>query len=120
LTISAKEKEAVEVNPKGNWLELVVICALFVLLSIWGIIWDITSGLLTGGIDGIMLLAVCLLMAAIFAMMLVLQLQKAGILPSFARKAKAAAAPSAAPKEPAAAAPAKPSQSAPQPTAQAK
>ena len=39
-------------NPKGNWLELVVICALFVLLSIWGIIWDITSGLLTGGIDG--------------------------------------------------------------------
>jgi hypothetical protein len=108
------------VNPKGNWLELVVICALFVLLSIWGIIWDITSGLLMSGIDGIMLLAVCLMMAAIFAMMLVLQLRKAGILPSFARKTKTAAAPSAASKTPPAAAPAQPSQSAPQPTAQAK
>lgn len=107
-------------NPKGNWLELAVICALFVLLSIWGIIWDITSGLLTGGIDGIMLLAVCLMMAGIFALMLALQLQKAGILPSFARKRKAAAALSAAPREPSASAPAKPSQSAPQPTAQAK
>lgn len=110
-------------NPKGNWLELAVICALFVLLSIWGIIWDITSGLLTGGIDGIMLLAVCLMVAGIFALILALQLQKAGILPSFARKHKAAAAPSAAPKEPSASAPsatAKPSQSAPQPTAQAK
>ena len=110
-------------NPKGNWLELAVICALFVLLSIWGSIWDITSGLLTGGIDGIMLLAVCLMMAGIFALMLALQLQKAAILPSFARKRKAAAAPSAAPKEPsvsAPSAPAKPSQSASQPTAQAK
>lgn len=110
-------------NPKGNWLELAVICALFVLLSIWGIIWDITSSLLTGGIDGIMLLAVCLMMAGIFALILALQLQKAGILPSFDRKHKAAAAPSAAPKEPSASAPsapAKPSQSAPQPTAQAK
>lgn len=110
-------------NPKGNWLELAVICALFVLLSIWGIIWDITSGLLMGGIDGIMLFAVCLMMAGIFALILALQLQKAGILPSFARKHKAAAAPSAVPKEPSASAPsapAKSSQSAPQPTAQAK
>ncbi len=87
------------VSPKGNWIELVIISALFVLLSLWGIVWDVTSGLLAGGIDGIMLAAVCGMTALIFAAMLVVQLQKAGILPSFGRKAKAAAAaaPSARP-----------------------
>lgn len=111
-------------NPKGNWLELVIISALFVLLSVWGIVWDITSGLLMSGIDGIMLLSVCLMMALIFAAMLVLQLQKGGVLPSFARKSKAAgvaavSTPAPAPKQPAAP-PAKPAQPAPAPTTQAK
>jgi hypothetical protein len=107
------------VSRRGNWLELVIICALFLLLSVWGIIWDITSGLLMGGIDGIMLLAVCLMMALIFAVMLILQFQKAGILPSFG-KSKTVAAPATASKQPPVAAPAKPAQAAPAPTAQAK
>lgn len=84
-------------TPKGNWIELAVISALFVLLSVWGIIWDITSGLLASGIDGIMLLFVCLMMAGIFALMLAMQLQKAGILPTFggAKAGATAAAPAA-------------------------
>lgn len=111
-------------TPKGNWIELAVISALFVLLSVWGIIWDITSGLLASGIDGIMLLFVCLMMAGIFALMLLMQMQKAGIIPAFGgAKAKAAtasapAAKSAAPSTPASAA--KSAAPAPQPTAPSK
>lgn len=107
-------------NPKGNWLELVIICALFLLLSVWGIIWDITSGLLTSGIDGIMLIAVCLLMAAIFALMLMLQLQKAGFLPSFASNPKTVPAVGTVTKQPAPAAPSKPAEPARETTAQTK
>jgi hypothetical protein len=107
-------------TPKGNWIELAVISVLFILLSVWGIIWDITSGLLAGGIDGIMLLFVCLMMAGIFALMLLLQMQKAGMIPAFGG-AKAKAAASAAPAKPAATAPAgKPASPEPQPTAQTK
>jgi hypothetical protein len=109
-------------TPKGNWIELAVISALFVLLSVWGIIWDITSGLLASGIDGIMLLFVCLMMAGIFALMLLLQMQKAGIIPAFGG-AKAKAAISATPAKPAAATPAvpaKPTAPEPQTTVQTK
>ena len=94
-------------TPKGNWIELAAISALFVLLSVWGVIWDITSGLLAGGIDGIMLLFVCLMTAGIFSLMLLVQLQAAGILPQFGG-AKTAAAPAAAKAAPATAAAAKP------------
>jgi bacteriorhodopsin len=107
-------------KPKGNWIELMVISSLFVLLSVWGIIWDISSGLLAGGIDGIMLLFVCLMMAGIFAVMLLLQLQKAGIIPAFGG-AKAKTAGAASTKPAAASAPAvKAASPAPQPTAQTK
>lgn len=104
-------------TPKGHSIELIVISALFVLLSVWGIIWDFTSGLLAGGIDGIMLLFVCLMMAGIFALMLLMQMQKAGFIPAFpAKKNKAAAAPPAAKPAAAAAPAAKPTAPAPQPT----
>lgn len=109
-------------TPKGNRIELAVISALFVLLSVWGIIWDITSGLLAGGIDGIMLLFVCLMMAGIFALMLLLQMQKAGIIPAFGG-AKAKAPAGATPAKPAAASaavPAKPAAPEPQTTVQTK
>jgi TRAP-type C4-dicarboxylate transport system permease small subunit len=87
-------------NPKANALELSAICAFFALLCLLGIIWDITSGLLMSGIDGIMMLFVCLMMAGIFGLMLLLQLSQAGILPSFGHsksKAATSAAKSAAP-----------------------
>ncbi len=96
-------------------IEIVVISAVFILLSVWGIVSDFTSGLLMSGIDGIMLLFVCLMTAGIFALMLLVELQKAGIVPAFG---KAKAAPAAKPA--AAAPPAKPAASAPQPTPQTK
>jgi len=104
-------------SPKGNWIELVGISALFVLLSVWGIIWDITSGLLAGGIDGIMLLFVCLMTGGIFSLLLVLQLQQAAILPNFG-SSKAAAGAAAAPAK--ATPPAAKPQPEAQPTAQTK
>jgi len=97
-------------------IEIAVICAVLIVLSIWGIVWDFTSGLLMSGIDGIMLLFVCLMTAGIFALMLLVELQKAGIVPAFG---KARATPAAKPAA-AAAPPAKPAASAPQPTPQTK
>jgi len=106
-------------TPKGNWIELAVISALFVLLSVWGIIWDVTSGLVASGIDGIMLLFVCLMMGGIFSLMLLLQMQKAGMIPAFgATKVKAAGA--SATKPGAAAPAAKTATPQPQTTAQTK
>lgn len=104
-------------TPKALRIECAVIAALFVLLSVLGIIWDISGGLLTGGIDGIMLLFVCLMTAGIFSLMLLLEMQKAGIIPAFgAAKAGAAATPAAAKSAPAA----KPAAAEPQATVQTK
>ena len=96
-------------------IEIVLICAVLIVLSILGVVWDFTSGLLGSGLDGILLLAVCLMTAGIFALMLLVELQKAGIVPAFG---KAKATPAAKPA--AAAPPAKPAASAPQPTPQTK
>jgi hypothetical protein len=115
-------KEASTLIPKRNWLECVAISGLFLLLCVAGAVWDFTSGLLYGGIDGIMLLAVCLVMAAIFALMLLLNFQQAGLIPSFGKKkvaASAGAAKAAAPNP--GVAPVPPAKrTEPQPTAQAK
>jgi hypothetical protein len=73
-------------TPRANWIELSVICALFVALSLIGIIWEITSGLLTSGIDGIMLLAICLMMGGIFSLMILVMVYQAGVLPFFRAK----------------------------------
>jgi hypothetical protein len=96
-------------------IEIVVISAVLIVLSILGIVWDFTSGLLGSGLDGILLIAVCLMTAGIFALMLLLELQKAAIVPAFG---KAKAAPAAKPA--AAAPPAKPAAPASQPTPQTK
>ena len=94
--------------PKGSWLEVGGICLLFIVISILGIVWDIASGLITSGIDGIMLAAICLMTAGIFALMLLVVLHSAGMLPKFGKaKAETASAP-AKPVAPAVSAPAKP------------
>jgi membrane-bound ClpP family serine protease len=99
-------------TPKSNWIELSGLSALLILLSIWGIVWDISSGLLTSGIDGIMLLFICLMMGGIFSVMLAVMLWQAGLIPVFrsakGKEAAAAAKPAANAKAaaPAAAAPA--------------
>jgi hypothetical protein len=77
--------------PKTNWIELSALCVLFILLSVVGIVWNITSGLLTSGIDGIMLLFICLMMGGIFSLMLVVMLWPAGLIPAF-KQTKAARA----------------------------
>ena len=92
---------------KQNWLELVIISAFFLALSVFGLVWDFTSGLLASGIDGIMFAAVCLLMAVIFAGMLFVELQRAGLIRSFGKKSEPAAVKSAAAKPAAAPVPAK-------------
>ena len=91
-------------TPRANWIELSVICALFAALALTGIVWEITSGLLTSGIDGIMLLAICLMMGGIFSLMILVMVYQAGVIPFFrakpaapiAQKAPAAPAPAVA------------------------
>jgi hypothetical protein len=105
-------------TPKSTALEISAICGLFILLALWGIVWDFTSGLLTSGIDGIMLLFVCAMMAGIFFLIMLMQLNHSGILPTpaFLRPAPK---PAAAAKAPAAAASATPAAKAPGATAAA-
>ncbi|MFY9805161.1 MAG: hypothetical protein WAK78_13510 [Candidatus Acidiferrales bacterium] len=119
---------------KSNRIELSILCVFFILLAVWGIAWNISSGLLTSGIDGIMLLAICLMMGGIFSLMLVVMLWQAELIPIFrpkegkaagpakpaaAAKATAPAAAASPAPAPAATAPAPaatPAQKAPQPT----
>jgi hypothetical protein len=98
MTAAAVGRES-GMKPKSNWIELSGLCALFILLSIWGIVWDISSGLLTSGIDGIMLLFICLMMGGIFSLMLVVMLWQAGLIPVFkkAEGKSATPAPAASP-----------------------
>jgi hypothetical protein len=96
---------------KSTAIEISVLCGIFIVLSLWGVVWDISSGLLSSGIDGIMLLAVCAMMAGIFLLIAMAQLVQAGLIPvpaflrSEAKPAPAAKAPAAAPKPATAAAP---------------
>jgi hypothetical protein len=96
--------------PKSTAIEISLLCGLFIVLSLWGVVWDISSGLLSSGIDGIMLLAVCAMMAGIFLLIAMAQLVQAGLVPvpAFLRPepkpAPAAKAPAAAAPKPVAAA----------------
>jgi outer membrane biosynthesis protein TonB len=91
-------------KPKANWIELSVVCAVFVALALIGIIWDFTSGLLTSGIDGIMMLFICLMMGGIFSLMILMMVHQAGLLPFFRAKPKATAETASKAPAPAAAA----------------
>ncbi|MGA9570706.1 MAG: hypothetical protein WBS17_11500, partial [Candidatus Acidiferrales bacterium] len=86
---------------KAHRIEIGAICAAVILLSLWGVIWDISSGLLTSGIDGIMLLLIALMIGGIFSLMFAHMLWQEGLLPFF-KPAPAVAAPA----KPATAAPA--------------
>ncbi len=87
-------------NPKEGVIELMIISAVVVLLSLGGIVWDVTSRLLFNGIDGIMLLLVCLMMGGVFSLFMLSIARTAGMLESFKllqRKAAESPAPSPAP-----------------------
>jgi len=90
-----------DMTSKSHRIEIGAICIAVILLSLWGIVWDISSGLLTSGIDGIMLLLIALMMGGIFSLMFAHMLWQAGLLPFL--KPKPADAATAAPPKPAAA-----------------
>jgi len=100
-----------DMTSKSHRIEIGAICIAVILLSLWGIVWDISSGLLTSGIDGIMLLLIALMMGGIFSLMFAHMLWQAGLLPFLKPKPAdaapatkpAAAAATAAPPKPAAA-----------------
>jgi predicted lipid-binding transport protein (Tim44 family) len=109
----------VEMTSKAHRIEIGALCIGAILICLWGIGWDITSGLITSGIDGIMLLLIALMIAGIFSAMLAHMLWQAGMLPFLkpapapAAPAKAAAAPAAKPAATATATAAKPAAPAP-------
>ncbi|MFZ0908876.1 MAG: hypothetical protein WAN24_05330 [Candidatus Acidiferrales bacterium] len=104
---------------KTNEIELATVSLFFLILSLIGVVWTFTSGLIGSGIDGILLLGVGLLMAGVFALQLLFIARDMGLV-KFPQMgpAKKAAAPAA--KPPAAAPPpASPSAAGP-PAAEAK
>ncbi len=89
---------------RQNNLLLLAICVIFTLIALAGIVWDITSGLLTSGLDGIMLIMICLMIGGVFSLEILVVADDAGwiklpnlIPPPAPAKPKPAAAP-AAPK----------------------
>jgi bacteriorhodopsin len=84
---------------KAHRIEIGALCSLAILMCLWGIVWDITSGLITSGIDGIMLLLIALMIAGIFSAMFAHMLWQAGLIP-FLKPAPAAAAPVPKPAAP--------------------
>jgi predicted lipid-binding transport protein (Tim44 family) len=96
-----------DMTSKAHRIEIGALCTAAILISLWGIVWDISSGLITSGIDGIMLLLIALMIAGIFSLMFAHMLWQAGLIP-FLKPAPAAAAPAPKPAaaKPAAAAPA--------------
>jgi hypothetical protein len=56
-------------NAKENPLELLVMCVVMIVLSVLGIAGGLSRGLF-GNMDGILMLGVCLMMALIFAILL--------------------------------------------------
>ena len=98
-----------DMTPKAHRIEVGALCSAAILICLWGIVWDITSGLITSGIDGIMLLLIALMIAGIFSGMFAHMLWQAGLIPFLKPAPAAPAKAAAAPAKPAAtAAPPKP------------
>ena len=57
-------------------MEAAIFCIVIILFSLLGLIWDIASGLVTSGVDGLLLLLVCLMMGGLFSLQLFLLLLK--------------------------------------------
>jgi len=59
-------------NHNRGYIPELAICGALVLLSLWGMIWYETSGLLEHDIDGLLLVSICLLTGTIFSVQFVL------------------------------------------------
>jgi len=80
-------------NGQENPVELLVICAVMLVLSILGIVGALSTRL-RGNLDGLLMLAVCLMSALIFALLLLVLAKERGWLGKHDPKGNAAAPPS--------------------------
>ena len=64
-------------NGKENPLELLVVCAVIVLLAVGGLYVGLTRGLF-GSLDGLLMLGISLLIAAIFVLLLFILAKEQG------------------------------------------
>ncbi len=98
-------------------LIILAMSVVLAILSLAGIIWDVLTGLLTNGVDGILLLLTCLMLGGLFSLMAWMTAADMGLVPaiSFGKKAvKSGAKPAVpAPAAKPAAAPATPAPPAP-------
>jgi hypothetical protein len=102
---------------KTETLEMAVLYGSIILLSLFGIVWDIWSRLLTNGVDGIFLLLICLTMAGAFSLELLATLKDArALLQPASGPATQSAPPKPASKPAASAAPATAANPSPGPT----
>jgi hypothetical protein len=53
-------------------LEVAIISLVMILLSVLGLVWDFASGLIVSGVDGLLLLLVCLMIGGVFSLQLLL------------------------------------------------
>jgi len=80
-------------NGQENPVELLVICAVMLVLSILGIVGALSTRL-RGNLDGLLMLAVCLMSALIFALLLLVLAKERGWLGKRDAKGNAAVPPS--------------------------
>jgi hypothetical protein len=78
-------------SSKASHIQLAVICGFLVLLSIAGIVWYQATGLLRGDVDGILLLAICIMIGSIFSVQLLRIVRSAGWVKFPERRSAAAA-----------------------------
>jgi hypothetical protein len=53
-------------------LEVAIISLVMIVLSVLGLVWDFASGLIASGVDGLLLLLVCLMIGGVFSLQLLL------------------------------------------------
>ena len=82
-------------NGKENPIELLVICAVMLVLSILGVAGGLSPRLF-GGLDGLLIIAICLMMALIFAVLLFVLAKERGWLGKHGSEGSATTPPSAA------------------------
>lgn len=51
-------------------MEAAIFAIVIIVLSLLGLIWDIASGLITSGVDGLLLLLICLMIGGLFSLQL--------------------------------------------------
>lgn len=56
--------------------ESLVFAVVIILLSVLGLVWDFATGLITSGVDGLLLLLICLMMGGLFSLQLLLLMMK--------------------------------------------